>query len=391
MSAISIYSKNFIYKEIKMKNLFKGKTISLITSGLILSSSMAFGADSIDSAFKEGKASGSINLYTVSQDNKAGNADSAFSSGDIEVSYETGIFNGFSGKVSFIGAHVFDEKNTGDADDIASKSLLSEANLKYSMEGASVTVGRQAVDLEWMGDYHEAVVAAITAVPDTTIVLGYTDKMAVAGVDEVSENFSKVNGTDGAYVLDIKYAGIEGVELNPYFYTAPDAFDFYGLKATYSSDMFGGTAHYASSDVDKAWGTTNSKEDGSIGHVELNTTLAGISAALGYIKTDKNGGVGAMDSLGDNISPFEDGNQVYEADAKTTYGSLGYSVVGIDLGALYGQTTYGTADDKEKELNLTVGHSFTDSLSASLLYADIKAESSSDDYNKVLATVSYTF
>ncbi|MDZ7818947.1 MAG: hypothetical protein U5K55_10125 [Aliarcobacter sp.] len=46
-----------------MKNLLKGKTVSLITSGLILSSTMAFGADSIDSAFKEGKVSGGLALY----------------------------------------------------------------------------------------------------------------------------------------------------------------------------------------------------------------------------------------------------------------------------------------------------------------------------------------
>ena len=45
----------------------------------------------------------------------------------------------------------------------------------------------------------------------------------------------------------------------------------------------------------------------------------------------------------------------------------------------------------EKELNLTVGYSFTESLDASLLYADIDANSSSDDYNKVLASVEYTF
>ena len=31
-------------------------------------------------------------------------------------------------------------------------------------------------------------------------------------------------------------------------------------------------------------------EDGSIGHLELNTTLVGVSAAVGYIKTDKDGG-----------------------------------------------------------------------------------------------------
>lgn len=371
--------------------MLKTQKISLAVCGLVLSSTMAFGADSIDAAFKEGKVSGSLNLYGVNQNNSGSTADSGFSSADIELGFETATYNGFSGKVGFVGAHVIDENGSTDADDIASKSLLTEASITYGIEGASLTVGRQAVDLEWMGDYQEAAVAAITAVPNTTIVLGFTDKMAVAGVDEISEKFSEVNGTKGAYVADIKYTGLEGFEFNPYYYTAPDAFDFVGLKTTYSSDLFGAVAHYASSDVDTTWGTTNSKEDGSIAHVELNTTLAGVSLAAGYIKTDKNGGVGAMDSLGDNISPFEDGNQVYEADARTTYGSIGYSLFGIDLGALYGQTTYGTADDKEKELNLTAEYAITDSLGVSVLYADVNAEASTDDYNKVLGTVTYSF
>lgn len=149
--------------------------------------------------------------------------------------------------------------------------------------------------------------------------------------------------------------------------------------------MFGAVAHYAISSED-------TQDDGSIGHLELNTTLAGVSAAVGYIKTDKDVGAGSMLAAeGDNISPFEDGNQVYEADARTVYGSLGYTIADLELGALYGQTTYGAADDKEKELNLTATYPITESLAASILYGDVTAELSDDDYNKVLASVEYTF
>uniref|UniRef100_UPI004047E087 hypothetical protein n=1 Tax=Aliarcobacter sp. TaxID=2321116 RepID=UPI004047E087 len=55
-----------------MKNLLKGKTISLVASGLILSSSLSFGADSLESAFKEGTTSGSLTAYTIKSDNKGG-------------------------------------------------------------------------------------------------------------------------------------------------------------------------------------------------------------------------------------------------------------------------------------------------------------------------------
>ena len=364
-----------------MKNLLKGNKVSLVACGLLLSSSFAFGANTIDSAFKEGKVSGSLSAYGVTQDNKTGD-DSGFTSGAISLAFETAAINGFSAKAGFIGVHEFGEENNGDADIIASKALMTEAYAQYSNDVVTAMIGRQAIDLEWMGDFHEAAVVAVTAIPDTTIVLGYTQKVAVAGVDETSESFEKVNGNNGAYVLDVKYAGLEGIEFNPYAYSAPDLADWYGLKATFTADMFGAVAHYAVSSED-------TQDDGSIGHVELSTTVSDFTAALGYIKTDKDVGAGYMSAVGDNISPFEDGNYVYAADASTIYGSLGYTLAGVELGALYGQTEY--ADDKEKELNLTVGYSFTESLAASVLYADIDANSSSDDYNKVLANVEYTF
>ena len=367
-----------------MKNLLKGNKVSLVACGLLLSSSFAFGANTIDSAFKEGKVSGSLSAYGVTQDNKTGD-DSGFTSGAISLAFETAAINGFSAKAGFIGVHEFGEENNGDADIIASKALMTEAYAQYSNDVVTAMIGRQAIDLEWMGDFHEAAVVAVTAVPDTTIVLGYTQKIAVAGVDETSEKFEKVNGNKGAYVLDVKYAGLEGIEFNPYAYSAPDLANWYGLKATFTADMFGAVAHYAASNEDAV-----GAEDGSIGHVELNTTVSDFTAALGYIKTDKDAGVSSMTAAGsDNISPFEEGNNVYKPDASTIYGSLGYTLAGVELGALYGQTEY--ADDKEKELNLTVGYSFTESLAASVLYADIDANSSSDDYNKVLANVEYTF
>lgn len=367
-----------------MKNLFKGQTISLVACGLLLSSSMAFGADTIDSAFKEGKVSGSLGLYGEKYDYKGGAEDTGFGNGQATVGFETASFHGLSAKAEFKGNLELGEVSNGDRENsFQNNSLMTEAYIKYAMEGFSLTAGRQAIDLEWLADYNEAVVAAITAVPDTTIVLGYTARKAESGID-LSEDFYDINGNKGAYVADIKYVGLQSVEFNPYAYSAPDLVDIYGLKTTITTDYFGAIAHYAVSNEE-------TQDDGSIGHLELNTEVVGVSAALGYIKTDKDVGAGLMPTYGDNISPFEDGNQVYEADARTVYGSLGYTIADLELGALYGQTTYGAADDKEKELNLTATYPITESLAASILYGDVTAELSDDDYNKVLASVEYTF
>jgi len=359
------------------------KKLSIVVSGLLLSTSMAFAADSIDSAFKAGTVSGDITLYGSTADNKGGTADSDYAAATTGLAYETASYMGLSAKAGFRAGHAF-----GNSTPFVNDALMTEAYVKYATDGFALSVGRQAIDLEWMGDYHESVVAAITAIPDTTIVLGYSNQFTAADEDEIGDFSGDWNGDgikdDGAYVVDVKYTGLEGFELNPYYYSAPDIADWYGLKASYSSDMFGAVAQYAASSEDVG-------ADGSIGHVEVSTSLSGISAALGYIKTDKTAGVGSIAAVGDNISPFDNGVNTYSTDAKTVYGSLGYSIAGVDLGLLYGETDY-AANGEEKELNLMSSYNITDSLGLSLLYVKYDEEgSSNNDSDYATATLAYSF
>lgn len=350
------------------------KKLSLVASALLLSSSVAFAAETLDAAVKGGTVSGDVTLYTGYSDVDGSDKD-GYSYGSTGLAYETGSYMGLSAKAGFRAAHVFD----GDDTEFANDAGMSEAYIKYATSGFALTVGRQAIGLEWLGSYNEAVVAEVSAIPDTTVVLGYTERQADLDEDEIN-SFTEPT-EDGAYVLDVKYTGVAGYEFNPYFYSAPDAVDFYGLKATYSTDSYGAMAHYAASDVD-------SGEDGSLLAVEVSTTVAGVSGALGFIKTDKDGGLGAMDTYGDSFEPMDDGSAIYAADAEMIYGSLGYSIAGIDLGAAYSVTDI--ASDDEKELNLTAGYSITDSLSASLLYVDIDTEINTDQ-NYGSLTLAYSF
>ncbi|MDK2082482.1 Opr family porin [Aliarcobacter butzleri] len=375
------------------------KRLSLITCGLVLSSSFAFANEvkTFDDAFKSGKASGSLGLYGQSIEKDKVTApdkkEFGYLNGYATIGYETASLYGFSAKAEFRGNLDLGERENGDRkEQFQNNSLMTEGYLKYANDAFFVSAGRQAIDLEWLSDYHEAVVAGITAVPDTTIVLGWTKRKAESTA-ELSEDFWKINENKGAYVADIKYAGFTGVELNPYYYSAPDLADWYGLKTTFSTDYFGVVAHYAASNED-----VQDVEDGSIAHVELNTEIDGFTAAVGYIKTDKDGGTGTMSAAGDNISPFEDGNYNYGLDAKTVYGSLGYTIADVTFGALYGQTDYDydttVKNLKEKELNLSVGYAFTESLSTSVLYVNVDADSNEpdySDYDKWIATIEYTF
>jgi hypothetical protein len=370
------------------------KKLSIITSGLLLSTSMAFAADSIDEAFKGGKVSGSLDAYYSSTDTE-GAADSAYASTGVSFAFETDSYMGLTGKIGVVAASDIYEKEDGDSSDLADNAILSEANITFTTEGLSLTAGRQAVGLEWIGDYHEAVSASVTAIPNTTLTLLYTDKSAVAGVDEISSEFADVNGTKGAYVADAMISPVEGIDLNPYFYSIPDVADFYGMKASYSADMISASAQYAASSED-----VSATDDGSILALDIGTEIEGLSLTAGYIKTDKDCGIGSIANLGDSISPFDNGATTYGTDAKTVYGSLGYSIAGVDLGLLYGETKY-ESDYKEKELNVSLGYAITETLSASLLYAKVNldedgeatkaAADQGEDNSYVTASLSYAF
>lgn len=380
------------------------KRLSLITCGLVLSSSFVFANEvkTFDDAFKSGKASGSLGLYgkhidySGTQPNYDGTKQvgkAGYLNGYGVLGYETASLYGFSAKTEFRGNLDLGEINNDDRKSgiapFENNALMTEGYLKYANDAFFVSAGRQAIDLEWLSDYHEAVVAGITAVPDTTIVLGWTKRKAESTA-ELSEDFWKINGNKGAYVADIKYTGFTGLELNPYYYSAPDVADWYGLKTTFSTEYVGGIAHYVQGNTDKKVGT----DDESIAHLELNTEIDGFTAAVGYIKTDKDAGATIMTVAGDNISPFEDGNHNYDIDAKTVYGSLGYTISDVTFGALYGQTKYGTDRIKENELNLSASYAFSESLATSLLYVNVDTETSANDepdYDKWIATIEYTF
>ncbi len=360
------------------------KKVSLIVSMLLLSISNLSAENGFNKAVKSGTISGDVTLYNERQNNSAANADSGFAMGSIGLEYETGQFYGMKAALGFRGNHDFWEKEEGDySDGKEPRAIMHTANISYTNKYFGVSLGRQEIDLEWMSDFHEAVVVGINAISNTSITLGITRRVAVADGDAPLEDFSEFDTNKNAYVLDAKYEGLEGFTINPYYYDARGLANWYGLKVDYDNDLFGLTMHGAKSDLD-----TESK-DGQIIHLEGRTSLLGLGLSVGYIKTDKDQGIAEMDILGDNINPFEDGNYVYEEDAKTSYLNLAYELESFQLGAIYGKTKYSSS--KEEELNLTLDYSFTDNLSLGLLYADINAENNSEDYNKLTLTLEYSF
>lgn len=361
------------------------KKTSIVISSLLLSSSL-LAQNSFDEAVKSGTLSGDVTLYGERHNNSGDDLDSGYTMGSIGLGYETGDFYGFKAEVGFRGNHNFSEVEENDyADGTEPRALLHTANLSYTNEYFGLKIGRQEIDLEWMSDFHESAVLSITAIPDTTIILGGTRRGATADNDGALESFSRFYTNENGYVLDAKYEGIKGLVINPYYYDADKLAKWYGLKVDYDTEFFGVTAHTAESEL------ANSPEDGEIFHLEGRLNFEGLGIGLGYITTDDDQGVGRMNTFGDNINPFEEGNSVFEAGANTSYLNLNYEIAGVKLGAIYGETKYNS--NKDKEFNFTLDYSITKNLSLGLLFADINVENKVEDsdYKIHSLTLEYSF
>jgi len=378
---------------------------SLLTTGALADSS------SIKDAFANGKVSGDISIYTESVKANGTNEDSAFTNSSIGIQYETDSFNGFKAAIGGRTNHKFSEKNDGDYinsytedKDNDSEAVLSTANISYTSDYGTIIAGRQEIDLEWIGDFHEAVVAEITAIPDTTVVVGHTTRFMEANADTNLGKMADI-GDSGATVIDVKYEGIENVVINPYFINASmndgdltdgvengsdDDFSAYGLKATASVSNIDLTAHYAATNEDDS-----ATEDGSIAHLEVGTTISNISLAAGYITTDKDGGIGSISTLGDNIDPSEElGDYIYGTNSDTFYVNVGAEVSIVALGAQYAQSEYDDGASKNEEASeilLTADIAITDELSFGAFYSSVDAEDSDDDQDKLAAMLTYSF
>ena len=373
------------------------KKVIIATALSVVASAHLFAADSIEGAFAAGKTTGEISAFYNSTDNKTD--DTSVTIGSLNLLYSTDSFHGLKANVGMRTNMLINEKNDADYDNDADKVVVNVANLEYSRGIGTLIAGRQAIGLEWIGDYHNAVVGVLST-NGLTLVAGYTDSKAITDPDAPLAKFSDI-GEDGAYVVDAVYDIAGHAKVNAYYMTADTVYNSDGdLLKGFSA--VGGKIEGSAMGINVVAKYAQTKEDavdtpdGDIMAFEAGYSTDAFGVKAGYIATDKTGGIGSLAALGDNINPLDTGNAVYGTDAKTYYVGANASVAGFDLGALYGSTKYDsyegvTTAGTEKELNLTIGKELAKNFNASILYADISAEDSASDSSYISAQLTYSF
>lgn len=369
----------------------KKLTMSLAVSAIVASGAFA---TSLEDAFAKGKVSGEIGGYLTSSNNGGTTKDTAYSLGSVSLNYETASVNGFKASLGFMANTKIAEKDD-DYGVNTPKSIMNVANVSYTSDAFTAIVGKQAIDLEWIADYHEAVVGVVSAIPNTTIILGHTERINTSANDGALEEFHVNPMTEkGANVLDVTYEIDKTTKVGAYYMDAPDVFSAVGAKVEAEVSGLGVVGKYATTSEDGA-----GVKDGSIMALDLSYSVGEIALNGGYIKAGKDNGAGSITALGDNINPLDSDQSavVYTNDAKTLYVGASTTVAGFELGALYGTTDYTNAttnkSEDESELNLTASWEckFVKNLNVSVLYANVSAESADNDSSYYSAQLVYSF
>jgi len=350
---------------------------------------------------------------------------SAYSVGSAELIYKTADFHNFNLAYGLRGYRVLWEEHDdsisgygqgkGDASsrfwniDGGEIAVTTNAYLGYDTDKIKFKAGRQELETEWLDEHHDAISLYATPIDELEIELIWSQshyrmwsRELFYGTD--MDGFSGTINSEGGgiYKLGLTYKILEPLKVKAYALHAPDNYSVYGGRV--SLDMkaddltYGGFFHYMQTDEQLA-----GNEDGSLIDAKAYVGLSGYTATLGYIQTGKDGGWGSAFKGGENVDPFEEGDKLYEyiaVDTKTPYVSLSKSVMGLNLSAIYGQSTYkipnGNVDYKQSEFCLWADYDITKNLNLSAILTVIDEDEDdawhdSTDLTQVSTTLVYKF
>lgn len=405
----------------------KNRSLSLVASIAIAFSTV--GAAEFDDAFKGGKLSGDVSATYEMRDSKEDLGDyyrsSAYSVGSAELIYKTDSFYNFNLAYGLRGYKVIweDHKNSisgygegsGDASsrfwniDGGEIAVTTNAYLGYDTKKIRFKAGRQELETEWLDEHHDAITLYAKPIDSLEVELIWSQNHYRMHSRELfygthMDGFSgKINSEGGGiYKVGLTYDVLDSLKVKGYTLVAPDNYSVYGGRATVDlkagAFKYGGFFHYMQTDEKIA-----ANEDGSLIDTKAYVGFEGFTTTLGYIQTGKDGGWGSAYKGGENVTPFEEGDKLYNyiaVDSRTPYIALSKTIMGLNLSTIYGQSTYkipnGNIDYKMSEFCLWASYDITKNLNLSAILTLINEDEGdvwhkSTDLTQVSSTLVYKF
>ena len=365
------------------------KVIKLgLMATLALGYTNAFSAQSLASAFEEGKVSGEIKSQYFQKE--VSNEKVSIWTNGGNLSYVTGDYYGFKSGVtlqaSTVTASDLDNAPTAyNKDQNVSGAVLSQAYLQYSISNTTGKIGRQYIStplVEGSGsrifkESFEGLVISNTDISNTTIVAAYVDKeqyrtnIASGGTDvkEVSD-FEQIQ--DGAYTVYVNNKSIKDLTVDAQYalinsdtHTADDTKAFYAAGSYNLSPFTIETQTYQTDNGN----AVNSK--GSAYGVNLLGNFDKLSLGVAYSIVDKDANI--INGIGNGADYLYTGTWIYggiyDADTNAYKLSAGYKIttdLSFDLN--YGAWKTGT-NPTASETDFITTYTFNENFSTKFVLA----------------------
>lgn len=379
----------------------KTKSSFILATSFFLYSNLQ--ATNLDEMFTSGKLSGDVSITYESrkQDEEISKyfSNTKYSVGSIALNYETATYNNFNINIGFRKFfEIYEEDHNfitkhgvGDSTeriyDEKGWTILSTAYLNYANENIGIKVGRQDLKTDWLTKSHDAVTIISNISSKSKLNLIWSKKRGRVTNRELRP-FLKINDNDGIYKASLDY-NFGLLDTTTYILHAPTSHDIYGgkikINKEFSDIKTGALIHLAKISEKK-------QEDGDMIELKAYLDINGYKSTLGYVKTGKKNGWASAADYGDLVVPFEEGINMYKADAQTIYFMLSKKVYNSYITGLYGLTEYG--DYKGDEFNLWLSHKLNKNTSFKLGYTltnEDENDSASTDMRQLNMTLSYKF
>ncbi len=332
----------------------------------------------------QGKFEGNIRLGYQYSDTIFGHGDEAAVGGYIK--YETDPWNNL-----IAGASLYTTQGNGNSKaeyfitffdpEANNYTLLSELYIKGEYSNTQFTIGRQSLetpfadsdDIGMIPNFFEALTITNKDIQDTVITAGYIRSMAGGGADEPNQ-FNRLNGDDGIYMIGAAYEGIEDLTLQGWYYHGEDLLDVTYLDAiyTYKTDRFeyGSGIQYAYQNFEDI----NNNIYGVI--LSINDKPSGLGAMIAYNKAD---GIGADNLFGggpfftnvehDTLAEAGNYGETLKIGTNLDMSSLGINGMNLTLEHLWRNRKM---DPNYRNLGFIAEYEYSQTVSFRLFYNDIK-------------------
>ena len=378
---------------------------------MFLASSAFSQSESLIEALKNGKASGDVTMFFESRHVNEGAKSTYYNNtswmvGSVGLNYESDFYKNFKAVVGFRGAapvyegdkEFYTGHGRGDSTErIYEKDrfLLSNLYLQYQAYDTNVKIGRQEMITDWVGKINDGVRITNNSISNLELDALYTRSKGRAYYKEMWA-FKKLNEKKGLYRVGATYKFNDNLSARIYGLYAPSLFKAVGTKLNYDEQInesfgAGGMIHYAQSKEERV-----NLDDGKAFEVLGYISYKDNKLTLAHTRSGKKNGWGSMNLGGDQIVPFEEGDAMYNRDARTYYAMFSTMIEKLSLTALYGTTTYKMQNDnkdyKQNEFSAWLSYPITPDLKAFVVYDQtFKAQPYLPTITQIGVGLSYSF